>query len=75
MEQIKVSSTTSEIIELKKQLQGVCDNIVNFLHEFYPSENECEAVRDKVSGIDIILNDAMVQNVVEELAGSKFRRI
>lgn len=75
MEQIKVSSTTSEIIELKKQLQGVCDDIVDFLHEFYPSENECETVRDKVSEIDIILNDTMAQNMVEELAGSGFRRI
>ena len=75
MEQIKVSRTTSDIIELKKQLQGVCDNIVDFLHEFYPSEDECEAVRDKVSEIDIILNGTMTQNMVEELAGSGFRRI
>ena len=75
MEQIKVSSTTSEIIELKEQLQGVCDRIVSFLHGFYPSEDECEAVSNKISEIDIILNDTMAQNMVEELAGSGFRRI
>lgn len=75
MEQIKVSSTTSEIIELKEQLQGVCDMIVALLREFYPSEDECESVRDKVSEIDVILNDTMMQNMVEELAGSRFRRI
>lgn len=75
MEQIKVSSTTSEIIELKEQLQVVCDRIVGFLHEFYTSEDECEAVRDKISEIDIILNGTMTQNMVEELAGSGFKRI
>lgn len=75
MEQIKVSNTTSEIIELKEQLQGVCDMIVALLHKFYPSEDECEAVRDKVSEIDVILNDTIMQNMVEELAGSGFRRI
>lgn len=75
MEQIKVSRTTSEIIELKEQLHGVCDRIVGLLHEFYPSEDECETVRDKVSEIDVILNDTMTQNMVEELAGSGFRRI
>ena len=75
MEQIKVSSTTSEIIELKEQMQGVCNKIARFLHEFYQSEDECEAVMNKISEIDIILNDAMTQNIIEELAGSGFRRI
>lgn len=72
---IEVSYTTHEIIGLKKQLKEACDNITEFLHEMYPSDAECEKALEKFGEIDLMLNDAMIGNISEELAGSDFKRI
>lgn len=75
MKQMEVSDTTYKIIELKKQLNDVCNKVTEYLHDMYPIEEECEKALEKFGEIDLMLNDAMIGNINEELAGSDFKRI
>lgn len=75
MKTIEISEVTQEIIELKKQLDDVCNKVTDFLHDMDPSEDDCERALNKFGEIDTMLNDKLINHVSEELAGSGFKRI
>ena len=76
MEQIKVSNGTSEVLELKQQLEEVSNKITKYFEKIYPN---AEVINDKF--IDSLytthrfLDSALLLSLNEEFVGSGFKRI
>ena len=76
MEQIKVSNGTSEVLELKQQLEEVSNKITKYFEKIYPN---AEVINDKF--VDSLytahrfLDSALLLSLNEEFVGSGFTRI
>lgn len=76
MEQIKVSNGTSEVLELKQQLEEVSNKITKYFEKIYPN---AEVINDKFTDslytAHRFLDSALLLSLNEEFVGSGFKRI